>query len=153
MEEVDRTTIEENKRLIREYPFLLPRNRYTDLPPKNYDYAYTELDALPSGWRIAFGEDICREIKEELDRVNYTDRYRIAQIKEKFGSLRWYDFGATAKITYEIIPKYTEISRRTCITCGKPASLISRGWISPFCEECIQPEYVDDYIAIEDYYD
>lgn len=85
MADVENSTIEENKRLIKLYPFLLPRNRFTDEVPEDYDYSYTELDALPPGWRKAFGEDICREIKEELDRVNYTEKYRIAQINVSAG--------------------------------------------------------------------
>lgn len=86
--------IEYNKALINEYPFLLPRNRWTDKVSDNYNYSYTELDmGLPNGWRIAFGDDICREIKEELVKYNFLDKYRITQIKEKWGYLHWYDSG------------------------------------------------------------
>lgn len=52
--------VEENKALISEFPFLLPRNRWTGNIPDDYDYSYTELDDLPDGWRIAFG---CRCVK------------------------------------------------------------------------------------------
>lgn len=129
-------TIQKNKALIERYPFLLPRNRWTGEVSKDYDYHYTELDAMPEGWRIAFGEQMCEEIREELVRVDYLDKYRISQIKEKYGSLCWYDFGATEKILREIIPKYSKLSQRTCIRCGKPATKISLGWISPWCDEC-----------------
>lgn len=50
-------------------------------------------------------------------------------------SLRWYDSGFTAH-GYEIIEKYSALSARTCICCGKPATRISRGWIAPYCDEC-----------------
>lgn len=38
-----------NKELVEEFPFLLPRNRFTGEVPKDYDYSYTELDAMPEG--------------------------------------------------------------------------------------------------------
>lgn len=102
-----------NKALIEEYPFLLPRNRFTDEVPKNYDYTYTELDDLVDGWRMAFGEDICQEIKEELVKYNALDSYRITQIKEKFGSLRWYDtgtpIGKLSKTFRGVTTKFSEL--------------------------------------------
>lgn len=102
-----------NKALIRKYPFLLPRNRFTDEIPKNYDYSYTELDDLPRGWRIAFGEDICKMIKKELVKYDALDSYKITQIKEKFGSLRWYDtgtpIGKLSKTFREVTTKFSEL--------------------------------------------
>lgn len=129
---------EVNKKLIERYPFLMPRNRWTGEAPEDFDYSYTELDAMPDGWRKAFGEQMCEEIREELVRVGYLEKYRIAQIKEKYGSLRWYDFGATERILREIIPKYTRLSKRTCIMCGAPATKMSTGWISPYCDACAE---------------
>ena len=131
------TTNEQNKQLVERYPFLLPHNRLTDEVTEDYDYSYTELDVMPDGWRIAFGEQMCEEIRAELLRVGQLDDYRIAQIKEKYGSLRWYDFGCTEKMMQEIIPKYEKLSAHTCIRCGKPATCVSLGWISPFCDDCI----------------
>ena len=93
---------------------------------------WNELDAMPTGWRNAFGIQMCKEIKVALKKNHYLYKYRIMQIKEKFGSLRWYDAGAPSEV-YDIIDKYEDISYKTCIVCGKPAELISSGWISPYC--------------------
>lgn len=122
-----------NKELIEKYPFLLPRNRFTGEIPEDYDYSWTELDAMSDGWRKAFGIDMCEEIRIALG--DYVEKYRITQIKEKYGELRWYDFGAPEGVE-EIINKYTKLSRKTCIICGKPATRVSIGWIMPFCDEC-----------------
>lgn len=130
-------TQQRNKKLIEKFPFLLPRNRWTGEVPENYDYSYTELDAMPKGWRIAFGEQMCQDIKDDLVRTGYLDKYRISQVKEKYGRLCWYDFGCTDKMLHEIIPKYEEFSKRTCIRCGKPAKWVTTGWISPYCDECV----------------
>ena len=136
----------ENKRLCKRYPFLRPRNRFDDIimwdHPKwdwryTRPYEWTELDAMPDGWRKAFGKQMCEEIRKELIKFNYLDKYRITQIKEKYGSLRWYDWGypRDSKIR-EIIDKYENISARTCICCGRPATKMSLDWISPFCDKC-----------------
>lgn len=96
---------------------------------------YTELDSMEIGWRRAFGIQMCKEIKVALKKNHYLYKYRITDIKEKFGGLRWYDAGAPKEV-YDIITKYEQISYRTCIMCGKPATYISRGWISPYCSDC-----------------
>lgn len=57
------------------------------------------------------------------------------QIKEKYGSLRWYSNGSPNGCEYPIINKYEALSKRTCIVCGKSAKYISTGWISPYCEK------------------
>lgn len=100
--------------------------------------SYTELDAMESGWRKAFGIQMCKEIKKELKKHKFLYKYRIVQIKEKFGYLHWYDGGSPkdSKI-YDIIRKYEQISAKTCGECGKLATKISKGWIYPYCDDCI----------------
>lgn len=139
----------ENKRLCKRYPFLIPRNSWADQITWKYPkskwhnyyekYAYTELDAMPEGWRRAFGKQMCEEIREVLIKGKYLYDYRVVEVKEKFGGLRWYDNGAPSSIYKElqdIICKYEMLSYRTCIRCGCPATKISRGWVSPFCDKC-----------------
>lgn len=135
---MDEKIIAENKRLVEEYPFLMPRNRFTDEIPDDYDYTYTELDDMPDGWRKAFGEQMCAEIKEALGPDIYD--YRIIQIKEKYGQLRWYDRNSDDKI-YKIIDKYSRLSEHTCVSCGAPATKISLGWICPWCDACASKMY------------
>ena len=133
--------VEENKRLCREYPFLIPRNVWTDKIPEDWDYEYTELDEMPDGWRKAFGEQMCAEIRDALLAAGgekLLNKYRILQIKEKYGSLRWYDRSSTKEID-DIIRKYELLSAITCVACGKPATRISKGWICPWCDECGNP--------------
>lgn len=101
---------------------------------------YTELDAMPSGWRKAFGIKMCKEIKAALLKeggLKALYSYRIMDIKEKFGTLRWDDCHTTETIQH-IINKYEGISYNTCIICGKQATWISNGWISPYCDEHIR---------------
>lgn len=114
---------------------------------------YTELDAMPEGWRKAFGIQMCKEIKSELKKhKGALKKYRIIQIKEKFGGLRWYDVNSTKEI-WNIINKYEDLSFKTCINCGKPAEYISCGWISPYCSNCIDNKFKYIPIASEDAWD
>jgi hypothetical protein len=95
---------------------------------------YTELDAMPEGWRKAFGIQMCKEIRSQLIKEHHLFRYRISQIKEKFGGLCWYDETSSREIE-NIVTKYENLSYETCIICGKPATKITRGWICPYCDE------------------
>jgi endogenous inhibitor of DNA gyrase (YacG/DUF329 family) len=142
-------TKEYNRALCKRYPFLIPTNAWTgkritegagffpDDPDEvpEWDYEHTELDAMPSGWRKAFGEQLCEELKEELIKANGLESYQIIQIKEKFGMLCWYDNGNTQH-GREILDKYEEMSARKCIECGAPATWITTGWVCPYCDDC-----------------
>ena len=100
---------------------------------------YTELDSMDTGWRKAFGIQICKEIKQALLEEGgrkLLRKYRIMQIKEKYGGLRWYSNWETDNVS-KIVEKYEYISEHTCIDCGKPAEYMTTGYILPYCENCI----------------
>ena len=99
---------------------------------------HTELDAMDKGWRKAFGIQMCKEIRAALLKHGWKVlfKYRIMQIKEKWGELCWYD-SYTPKEVFEVVRKYEDISRHTCIDCGAPATKMSTGWICPYCDNCI----------------
>ena len=142
----------ENKTLCKLYPFLIPRNRWTGKIPEDYDYSYTELDAMPAGWREAFGIEFCEEIKICLSKMkpDVAAKYMITQIKEKYGQLCWYTNFTTEDLE-KVMRKYEDLSKRTCIVCGKPAEFITLGWISPYCGDCIKNEK-EKYKPIEEYF-
>ena len=71
-------------------------------------------------------------------------KWRITDIKEKFGRFQLYcNYGSDE--LYKIINKYEELSWNTCINCGKPATHTSKGWISPYCGDCINKDNPDRY--------
>ena len=142
---------EYNKQLIEQYPFLMPYNRWTGEPIEDYNYEYIWLDDMPDGWRNAFGLQMCEELKQALlekGGEKLLSKFRILQIKEKFGSLRFYTNWTTPEID-KIIDKYENISYSTCIRCGAPAKWITKGWISPFCDKC-KPD--ENCVEIEKFY-
>lgn len=129
---------EENKMLLEKYPWLRIRNRWTgELIEEDPFFYSNELDCLEEGWRIAFGLDLCRDLDtalRKLSKENY-DSFRITQIKEKYGTLRFYTNFTTDEIS-DVINKYIKKSMEYCLFCGKPVSCISRGWIYYLCDDC-----------------
>lgn len=141
-----------NKDLVAHYPFLMPRSVWDDHLLEDYDYSWTYLDSMPSGWAIAFGIEMCEEIRDDLISNNFLDEYRVVQIKEKYGGLRWYDNGTPKESRIcDIISKYEERSLQTCITCGAPATKVSLGWISPYCDSCAASMTYVRFVDIADY--
>lgn len=138
-----------NKELLSRFPFLLPQTFRATVSTADYDFDYTVLDDMPDGWRIAFGESLCKEIMDELISQNCLDTYCVTQIKEKYGRLCWYDIGGTPRIHQEILPKYEALSMRTCIKYGRSATYISAGWVSPWCNDCTHNMLDEDLTHID----
>ena len=100
---------------------------------------YTELDSMDKGWKDAFGMNFCKDLRKALIRTGgykLLFGFRILQIKEKYGRLEVYCIGYNDEIN-KVISKYSKLSEKTCIRCGKPATWISKGWISPYCDDCV----------------
>lgn len=103
--------------------------------------SYTELDGLDKGWRKAFGEDLCKELRKALWKeggLKAILHFRITQIKEKWGCLYLYYSGGGEEVE-KVISRYETISFKTCIVCGKPATYRTTLWISPYCDDCVGP--------------
>lgn len=84
---------------------------------------------------------MCKEIQDEIDgwadeEYNYFD----ISVKEKYGTLRIY-YTIANETLEEIAERYEELSKYTCIRCGRPASWMSKGWIVPYCNECAAEEF------------
>ena len=130
-----------NKALLEKYPWLTPYNIWTKKPLEDYNYERTWADDIPKGWRLAFGDQMIEELDQLLKKYNLEDNYRIVQIKEKFGGLRWYDDGFSKEGYGEYrdwLCKYENLSFKTCINCGKPAIGFTRGYILPLCRDCMK---------------
>lgn len=129
-------TKEENKMLIEYFPFLQPRNVWTDKIPEDYDYDYIlGVGDLPYGWERLFLL-YCKHLKVELDKFNFNDKFRFSQIKEKYGDMRLYNNGYPRDSKCSDLEYiYSHLSTYVCQECGKPAKYESRGWIAQECEE------------------
>lgn len=97
---------------------------------------YTEWDCMEPGWKKAFGKQYLKDLKEAAIKDRYLKFLRITQLKEKFGICNLY-LNYYGDNVLKVIQKYEKLSWETCIKCGKPATHTSRGWICPYCEECV----------------
>ena len=62
---------------------------------------------------------------------------RVVQIKEKFGTLRFYVHGQLSDgLRAQILQVEEEESARTCERCGAPGQLRNGGWRHTYCDEC-----------------
>ena len=148
-----------NKKLLKRYPFLVPVDLwFKKIPTKRHKYDFTMYDDIPKGWRLAFGEDLLKSIRDTLikDKVSLNALW-FAQVKEKYGSLRIYIAGDIPYATYEkvnrIIDDYSHISEYCCIICGQPDVGSMSGWITPICKKCwnkIDPDNPKSYEAVVD---
>ena len=115
------------------FPFLCYRNKNGK---HMWIYPYNWYCWIPTGWKKAFGIQMCKEIKQYLKKSPFT----IYDIKEKFGRLDISYTGGNKDID-KILMKYEYISERTCIICGKLATGYTpiESWQCPYCDTC-KPE-------------
>ena len=95
-------------------------------------------------WNFETGDgwfDIINELSRKiiaLDKQSGTTTEAV-QVKEKFGTLRFYvDFGTDE--VFEAIEEAERKSAVTCELCGKPGMLRRGGWLKVKCDECAGDE-------------
>ena len=91
---------------------------------------------INTGWRSIMERLLVRlEAMITTQPVGERDRFRILQVKEKFGRLTVYTAESTADMD-EAIQAAADESTKTCEVCGAPGELKQRDhWWSPRCGE------------------
>lgn len=121
--------MERDRYLIERYPWLYPY--------PNDDS--TLLDALPSGWKDLI-LDLCAELRVLLDKYNLVDKYRVAEAKEKWFMLRWYDYltdgSEMPQDIDDLVIEYEKQSQYVCMLCGSDKSSTE-----PCCTSCMAIYY------------
>ena len=74
--------------------------------------------------------DILRRLYAKLPKSTY-----VTQVKEKYGSLRFY-IGSGSNRTFDLIDAAERESETTCEACGSPGTIIEEGWYKCRCPEC-----------------
>ena len=140
-----------NYDLCIKYPFLVPRDMFGE-EDEDYDYSYTHLDSIPTGWRIAFGEQWASDVQSAINKLpeDERDKIYVLQLKEKFGQLRQYFSNYTDELI-DVFYKYEDLSERTCIGCGAHATKISQWWISPWCDKCAE-KVRDKFVSVDEWF-
>lgn len=75
--------------------------------------------------------------RKHLTRNEFSDQVQVkaAQVKEKFGSLRFYVDNGNSEVS-AAISMAEAMSSRTCEKCGSPGTGRGGGWIKTLCDEC-----------------
>jgi hypothetical protein len=68
----------------------------------------------------------------------------IMQIKEKYGGLRFYIYGADDWV-YDVIMKAEDESYTICEYCGEPGKPRDLSWIKTLCDDCYENKILDDF--------
>lgn len=141
------------------YPFVLIRNyifclRYPFWTARNVwdgrklGYRFTQYDQIPCGWRKAFGKQLTKDIAAALRKAKANGcedpTIHWQDIKEKWGCLCLY--ASAPQEVMDVLERYEDISGGYCISCGKPAEYMTKGYILPFCERCF-----DGYVKEHEY--
>jgi hypothetical protein len=79
---------------------------------------------------------LCANIQRVIDREGIP-QITITQIKEKFGTLRYYVDDASNITICSLIDFAEDLSGSTCEFCGKPGKAHKLGsWFCTLCDEC-----------------
>lgn len=117
----------------------------------DYDWIDETICGLNAGWAIAFGAELINDMEiakkntyilpDENDKDNVFDsKFKLVQIKEKFGSLRFYADGMTEAMS-TVASVYETISYHACIKCGNIQNIARTDeWIQPICRQCARLE-------------
>jgi hypothetical protein len=84
-------------------------------------------------------DNLCELLSHDV-KHNDEPQIKAVQVKEKYGTLRFYTQGASTR-QYAMIDIIEHLSGSTCELCGRPGSLHSSngspyGWYKTLCEKC-----------------
>ncbi len=117
---------EKQKYLHRNYPKLYPKNNYGgQLDFECQDGWFSIIDNLSQKLENLINENN----SEEEDFFSYA-----IQVKEKYGSLRFYMSYATEEM-FKLIDIAEKESKNTCEVCGKFGKLNDGPWYQTLCSE------------------
>lgn len=140
--------------LLMRYPFLAGLSAYNRFDLKSLDnyknedgrsrFEFTELESVLNGWNMRFGLEMCEDIRNILlscsNPFAAMKGYLVEQVKEKYGTLRWYDNVPVevSEAMHDMNGLYESLSSRTCDICGSwtDVRIDNGGWIGVSCLRC-----------------
>ena len=93
---------------------------------------YLEIEWTGPGWK-----SLIKELDSKLSELD--PNYRIEQVKEKFGGLRYYIFSDSENTDkmYDLEVEYERKSFKICEYCGSKEDVTTEGsWLKTFCKNC-----------------
>lgn len=107
---------------------------YVELVERHKDFFRMPwgFECGPGWYKII--EKLCADICAIIERDKLQDVY-VTQIKEKYGTLRFYLNTETNEMS-ELVGKAAAESSITCEECGQPGKIIGNKWLMVRCENC-----------------
>ena len=113
--------------------------------PKMFVNRYKPMTETTMCWGFECGDgwfniinQLCANIQHHIDWKNRKEevvpQVTVDQVKEKFGSLRFYFTGGDDYIR-GMATMAESMSGVTCEECGNPGSTVGRGWLTTLCEK------------------
>ena len=133
-----------DKKLCEKYPKIF-KNRNGSMQETCMYWGFSHDD----GW-FDIIDSLCASIQNhinnkryqfrEMSQEDFDEEHQVvaAQVKEKFGGLRFYVDGGDDWV-YGAISMAESISYRTCEVCGAPGKTRGTGWIRTTCDEHTKP--------------
>jgi hypothetical protein len=104
--------------------------------------------------------DILYKLCQDLSNLEFSEYIHFCQIKEKFGSARFYiDFIVPEKfdhelydlefdLAYKLISEAENKTSKTCEYCGNPGTLVKEGgyWLKTKCQDCVKEKLSESNI-------
>lgn len=142
-----------NKLVYAVSPARLDKRARTGSGTKEDPYRWTVVERAPLDWLAKAASVVLPEGKTDGIRLSWRSRlqnlgfkafvvwphtgFAVQQVKEKFGTLRFYCPENDAIYRYVCLAE--RLSAVTCEDYGKPGIAIDSGWIRTQCEECRSP--------------
>lgn len=130
-------TEEEDKALCQKYPKIF-KNRDGSIMDTCMAWGFE----CGSGW-FDIIDILCHEIQSHLDwkykdlPAEEQETFQVVadQVKDKFGTLRFYCSGGD-ETTEGMVSMAEAMTHRTCEDCGCPGEARGSGWIMTLCDKC-----------------
>lgn len=84
-------------------------------------------------------DTLCQELMDLSKEVDPPHIPVATQVKEKYGTLRFYINGGT-DAQWDAISRAGDRSGKTCEACGKPGKVTGSGWFYSACPEHTDPD-------------
>jgi hypothetical protein len=120
---------------------------------EDFPQIFTDLhDCTPQescmAWGIGCSDgwyDLIHKLCEDIMAANPAESLKVAQVKEKFGGLRFYTCGPCLSEVLELVSATEAESFSVCEVCGSKEEVTSEGsWIRSLCKKCrIENEEVE----------
>jgi len=114
------------------------QSRIFDAAPNLYEQRTWSMQETCMCWGIDTGDgwsDIIMDLSRMLEPYAVSEGLRAVQVKEKFGTLRFYVDGGREPVV-ALIDAAEQASARTCEDCGRHGTMREGGWIRTLCDEC-----------------